>query len=192
MNIFEEIERNQTEIANKFATAPTMEQKEKYAAAMKDIAKRFPPLYRDYQEERAFLHLSGKESSVRLNRILSKAIVLRDQYMSQETLLRKTIEIKEKEYDQFKKFCSDRIRRRVDGFTEVTGEKVSGKEIYKCYRRWIDVTNQSKRMKLDQILHFCDEMFGDSKGKMVYEHIRVFLEEEDVEEFDRSHGENNQ
>ena len=187
MNIFEEIERNQTEIANKFATAPTMEQKEKYAAAMKDIAKRFPPLYWDFQEEKAFLHLSGKESSVRLNRILSKAIVLRDQYRSQESLLRKTMEVKEKEYDQFKKFCADRIRRRVDGFTEVTGEKVTGKELLKCYKRWGDVTN-SKRMYQQQFIEYCEMIFGDSKGKQIYDGIRVFMEEEDVEEFDKSHN----
>lgn len=181
MNIFEEIERNQTEIANKFATAPTMEQKEKYAAAMKDIAKRFPPLYRDYQEERTFLHLSGKESSVRLNRILSKAIVLRDEYMSQETMIQKIIKNKDERLEQFKKFCADRIR-------QVIGEKVSGKEIYKCYQRWFDVTNQTKRMKRDDIFQYCDQMFGDSKGKQIYDGICVFMEEEDVEEFDKSHN----
>ncbi len=93
------------------------------------------------------------------------------------------------DYDSFAKFRMDRIRERRDGFNEVTGEKVNIKEILKCYKRWADVTN-TKRMELKELEHRCEEAFGDSHGKKVYEHIRVFLEEEDVEEFDRLHAEN--
>jgi P4 family phage/plasmid primase-like protien len=93
------------------------------------------------------------------------------------------------DYDSFAKFRMERIRERRDGYTEVTGEKVNIKEIHKCYRRWADVTN-TKRMEAKELEHRCEEAFGDSHGKKVYEHIRVFLEEEDVEAFDKQHAEN--
>jgi len=93
------------------------------------------------------------------------------------------------DYDSFAKFRMDRIRERSNGYNEVTGEKVSIKEIAKCYKRWADLTN-TKRMEAKELEHRCEEGFGDSHGKKVYEHIRVFLEEEDVDEFDRLHMEN--
>jgi P4 family phage/plasmid primase-like protien len=93
------------------------------------------------------------------------------------------------DYDSFAKFRMDRIRERSNGYNEVTGEKVSIKEISKCYKRWADLTN-TKRMEAKELEHRCEEAFGDSHGKKVYEHIRVFLEEEDVDEFDRLHLEN--
>jgi P4 family phage/plasmid primase-like protien len=93
------------------------------------------------------------------------------------------------DYDSFAKFRMERIRERRDGYNEVTGEKVSIKEILKCYKRWADTTN-TKRIEAKEIEYRCEELFGDSHGKKVYEHIRVFLEEEDVEEFDKQHAEN--
>ena len=93
------------------------------------------------------------------------------------------------DYDSFAKFRMERIRERRDGYNEVTGEKVSIKEILKCYKRWADATN-TKRIEAKEIEYRCEELFGDSHGKKVYEHIRVFLEEEDVEEFDKLHAEN--
>ncbi len=93
------------------------------------------------------------------------------------------------DYDSFAKFRMDRIRERRDGYAEVTNEKVSIKEISKCYKRWADVTN-TKRMEAKELEYRCEEAFGDSHGKKIYEHIRVFLEEEDVEAFDKQHAEN--
>lgn len=93
------------------------------------------------------------------------------------------------DYDSFAKFRMERIRERRDGYNEVTGDKVSIKEILKCYKHWADATG-TKRMEMKELEHRCEEAFGDSHGKKVYEHIRVFLEEEDVEEFDKLHTEN--
>lgn len=93
------------------------------------------------------------------------------------------------DYDSFAKFRMDRVRERRDGYNEVTGEKVNIKEISKCYKRWADLTN-TKRMEAKELEHRCEEAFGDSHGRKVYEHIRVFLEEEDVDEFDKQHLEN--
>lgn len=33
----------------------------------------------------------------------------------------------------------------------------------------------------------CEEAFGDSRGKREYSHIRVFLDDEDLEDFDKQH-----
>lgn len=93
------------------------------------------------------------------------------------------------DYDSFAKFRMDRIRELRYGYNEVTGEKASMKDILKSYKRWADVTN-TKRMETKELEHRCEEAFGDSHGKKVYEHIRVFLEEEDVDEFDKLHAEN--
>ena len=44
-------------------------------------------------------------------------------------------------------------------------------------------------MDTKEIEHKCEEAFGDSRGKKIYTHIKVFMEEEDVEEFDKQHEE---
>jgi P4 family phage/plasmid primase-like protien len=93
------------------------------------------------------------------------------------------------DYDSFAKFRMERIRERRDGFNEVTGERVSIKEILKCYKHWADGTG-TKRMEMKELEHRCEEAFGDSHGKKTYEHIRVFMEEDDVEAFDKIHAEN--
>ena len=38
-----------------------------------------------------------------------------------------------------------------------------------------------------ELEHRCEEAFGDSRGKKVYTHIRVFKEESDLDEFDKEH-----
>jgi P4 family phage/plasmid primase-like protien len=93
------------------------------------------------------------------------------------------------DFDVFAAFRSDRIRERRNGYEELTNEVVALKDIAKAYRRWADATS-SKKMDVKEIEHKCEEAFGDSRGKKIYTHIRVFMEEEDVEEFDKLHEEN--
>jgi hypothetical protein len=62
-------------------------------------------------------------------------------------------------------------------------EKAYLKEIYKAYNRWI-VGAGGKKLELKQIETLAEEHFGNSRGKGEYHHIRVFLDEEDLEEFD--------
>jgi P4 family phage/plasmid primase-like protien len=93
------------------------------------------------------------------------------------------------DFDVFAAFRSDRIRERRNGYEELTNEVVALKDIAKCYRRWADATS-SKKMDVKEIEHKCEEAFGDSRGKKIYTHIRVFMEEEDVEDFDKLHEEN--
>ena len=90
------------------------------------------------------------------------------------------------DHDSFAKFRSERIRERRDGFDEVTNNVVILKEIAKCYKRWADATG-ARKLDLNELENRCEEAFGDSRGKRTYSHIRVFLEDEEVEEFDKTH-----
>lgn len=90
------------------------------------------------------------------------------------------------DHDAFAKFRSERIRESLTKYPELTTEKVSVKEILKAYNRWI-VASGAKKMDLREMEHRCDEAFGDSRGTGIYKYIRVFLDEEDIEEFDRDH-----
>jgi Ni,Fe-hydrogenase I large subunit len=87
------------------------------------------------------------------------------------------------------KFVRERVRHAKQGYPEVMMELVSIKEMVKGFKRWAD-SNGVKRVEQSEILGYCEETFGDSRGKQVYQNLRVFLEEEDVEEFDKEHLEN--
>jgi P4 family phage/plasmid primase-like protien len=94
------------------------------------------------------------------------------------------------DYDAFAKFCSERIRKYdKDKYPELLNDKFTVKEILKAYNKWI-ITSAGKKMELRELEHRCDEVFGDSRGTGVYRGIRVFLDEDDLEEFDRQHEEN--
>ena len=92
------------------------------------------------------------------------------------------------DHDAFAKFRIERIREVRDGFTEVTNETVSLKDIIRAYNSWAASTG-GKRMDPKELENRCEEAFGDSRGKKVYTHIRVFREESDVDEFDKEHNE---
>jgi P4 family phage/plasmid primase-like protien len=90
------------------------------------------------------------------------------------------------DYDNFAKFRMERIREQRNGYTEVLNNVVASKEIWKCYKHWTEETS-SKRMDLKELIQRCEDTFGDSKGKNVYSHIRVFETEEEIQEFDQEH-----
>jgi len=85
--------------------------------------------------------------------------------------------------DSFNKFRSEKIRELRDGYTILTNEKVTLKEIAKAYNRWA-VCEGGKKMASKELETLCEEAFGCSRGKQEYSHIRVFLDEEDLEEFE--------
>jgi P4 family phage/plasmid primase-like protien len=92
------------------------------------------------------------------------------------------------DHDAFAKFRCDRIREGVAKYPELVSDKISAKEILKAYNRWI-LTSGAKKMDLRELEHRCDEAFGDSRGTGIYKYIRVFLDEDDLEEFDKQHDE---
>jgi len=91
------------------------------------------------------------------------------------------------DHDSFAKFRSERIRELRDGYQEVTNEQVSLKDIARCYKRWASATG-AKSMQLPEIEARCEESFGDSRGRKIYSHIRVFLEDEEIDKFDNDHN----
>jgi P4 family phage/plasmid primase-like protien len=93
------------------------------------------------------------------------------------------------DHDAFAKFRSERIRELRNGFTEVTNEKISLKEILKAYNRWVITQPGAKKSDAKELEMRCEEAFGDSRGKREYSHIRVFLDDDDLEEFDKQHDE---
>ena len=95
------------------------------------------------------------------------------------------------DHDAFAKFRSERIRELRNGFTEVTNEKISLKEILKAYNRWVISQPGAKKSDAKELEMRCEEAFGDSRGKREYSHIRVFLDDDDLEEFDKQHDEDN-
>lgn len=90
----------------------------------------------------------------------------------------------------FDKFVHQRVRQLGQGYPEVVGEKVSIRDLYKSYKRWFDITipKPIPRLALEEFKELCEKRFGSSQGKYIYENMRVFLEEEDVEEFDVLHN----
>lgn len=78
--------------------------------------------------------------------------------------------------ESFTKFKKERTRL-------VPLEKVTLKEIIKAFNRW-SVVSGAKKLKAEELEKLCEEHFGDSRGKREYIHLRVFLDEEDLEEFD--------
>ena len=84
----------------------------------------------------------------------------------------------------FALFCRDRVRQLRDGYDVCVNEKATLKDIIKAYQRWCIVKNGQK-MDHKTIEMFCEKVFDDSRGKGVYSHLKVFLDEDDVEDFDK-------
>lgn len=94
--------------------------------------------------------------------------------------------------EDFKRFCKERVRSVRDGFSELMTEKVTLKEIKKAYNRWAVLSGKRyfAQMTKDTQAHFveiCEETFGDSRGTNIYQGFRVFLDEDDLEDFDKEH-----
>ena len=93
------------------------------------------------------------------------------------------------DHDAFAKFRGERIRERRNGFPELSEDKVSLKEISKAYNKWAQSQVGVKKIDLKELEMRCEEAFGDSRGRREYPYIRVFLDEDDLEEFERQHAE---
>ena len=87
------------------------------------------------------------------------------------------------EEQAFRRFCLARVRHRNDGYPCVTGLQIGFREIYMCYKRWADCEG-IKRMETKRLEGFCEKYYGDSQGKKIYPHLRVFGDEEEIAEFE--------
>lgn len=147
------------------------------------------------QEETLVLKATKKESSPTLIRYNAKLQVLVGQFRQlfdemkpvTPTVSPRAMEIaadpKKKVFDLFVK---SRVRHLRDGYTEVFHDRVTLKEIIKAYNRWF-ITEGGRRLDAKELESLCEYYFGDSRGKREYCHLRVFLDEDDLEEFDIEH-----
>lgn len=82
------------------------------------------------------------------------------------------------------RFLKNRVRTLRDGYESVVNEKVTLKELMKAYNRY-QVSEGGAKLEVKEVEAFAEKEFGDSHGRREYSHLRVFLDEEDLEEFDR-------
>jgi hypothetical protein len=87
--------------------------------------------------------------------------------------------------DFFTKFCDERVREARHGFPELIGGVFTLKDLMKAYNRWA-VTSRACKLSAVEIELLANRRFGESKTKS-WPHITVFLDDEDVEEFDKRH-----
>lgn len=91
------------------------------------------------------------------------------------------------DHDAFAKFRMERVREG-SSYPDLNGEEVTLKEIAKAYNKWA-IAAGTRRLELKELEQRCDETFGDSHGTKKYKHIRVFLDEEDLDNFENNYNE---
>lgn len=85
--------------------------------------------------------------------------------------------------DIYAKFSADRIRRDPSNIEA----KVTLKEIQKSYSKWIEGTNNgARRLSPQDLTNRINEEFGEPTDGKTYYGIKVFLNDEDVEDWDNS------
>lgn len=83
----------------------------------------------------------------------------------------------------FDLFCSERVCALRDGFVEVVNEKVTLKDLFRAWNRWRLEMKTVKKISQEEFKEKCDERFQKTNQEGVYQHLRVFLDPEDREEF---------
>lgn len=180
------------------ATLPTCPFNKKDVKVFEKLIKQWETLEPKIQEETLVLKDSRKDTSPTLVRYNARFQVIVNQLKELHNQITtrmspRTVEITGNPSEDFKLFRSACVRELCYGYEEVMNEKVTLKEIVKAYYRWVFRNTQKSRVSLteDQRKDFkelCEKTFGDSRGKDEYAHIRVFLDEDELEEFDKEHN----
>ena len=98
-----------------------------------------------------------------------------------EVVIKASNEYKESN-DSYAKFSADRIRRCPKDLEA----KVLMKEIMKSYNKWIEDTNNiSRRLTLQDLQNRVNEEFGEPSDKKTYLGIKIFMRDEEVEEWEK-------
>ena len=164
--------------------------KKQYVTLLRKMEREQETLVSRFNIERKFLEMMKRESSTRLIRIQAQLSELRDKW-------RRRLDDKYKEesilvgwiYMEFQDFCAKRVRHLNDGYPEVANKIVTSDEFYKCYRRWANYYGRKKvpQVELDVL---CEIRYGDGNARRIWRNMAVFLEPEDVDDFDRRHDAN--
>ncbi len=95
-----------------------------------------------------------------------------------EIVKKSAMEYKET-YDSYAKFRNDRIRR-------VTGDQTEFKQIQRAYTQWLsDGRRSGSRMTPKELQTRLNDEFGDPSDGRTYRHVRVFFDDQDVEDYDK-------
>ncbi len=82
-------------------------------------------------------------------------------------------------YDSYAKFRNDRIRK-------VVGEQTDFKQIQRAYTQWLsDARRSGSRMNPKELQTRLNDEFGDPSDGKTYKHLRVFFDDQDVEDYDK-------
>ncbi len=85
-------------------------------------------------------------------------------------------------YDSYAKFRNDRIRK-------VTGQKTELKHIQRAYSQWLsDGRRSGSRMNPKELQTRLNDEFGDPADGKTYNHVMVFFDDQDVEDFDKENN----
>lgn len=93
----------------------------------------------------------------------------------------------------FNEFRNQRFRELKNGYHELVGEHAEFSDICRAYKTYSadNYTSGVYRRILSQrqLYEFCVSAFGEPSDSQTFLHIRIFLFESDVEEFDKEHEE---
>lgn len=94
-------------------------------------------------------------------------------------IVKKTAMEYKESYDSYAKFRNDRIRK-------VAGEQTDFKTIQRAYSQWLsDARRSGSRMNPKELQTRLNDEFGDPSDGKTYRHVRVFFDDQDVEDFDK-------
>ena len=94
-------------------------------------------------------------------------------------IVKKTAMDYKETYDSYAKFRNDRIRK-------VTGQKTEFKQIQRAYSQWLsDARRSGSRMNPKELQTRLNDEFGDPSDGKTYNHMMVFFDDQDVEDFDK-------
>lgn len=83
----------------------------------------------------------------------------------------------------FELFCKERVCALRDGYVEVVNEKVTLKDLFKAWNRWRLERKTVKKISQEEFKEKCDDRFQKTNQEGIYQHLRVFLDPDDHQEF---------
>lgn len=192
MDSFSNLLQRYEDASNRFRTVfqelPIAEKASVNFVKMSKIHDALEKHIKAYRMEDLLLKEKHKEISSKLLTIKSKIQI---EVMDYEEIVKKISEDHQRKIpsptDVFQHFIKERVVQSRE-FQDIHGEEVSLKEIFKGFNKWA-ISNGARRMELKDLEQLCDLYFGDSKGTKKYKNIRVFLDEEDFENFMENHKE---
>jgi P4 family phage/plasmid primase-like protien len=94
-------------------------------------------------------------------------------------IVKKTAMEYKESYDSYAKFRNDRIRK-------VAGEQTEFKHIQRAYSQWLSDSRRSgSRMNPKELQTRLNDEFGEPSDGKTYKHLRVFFDDQDVEDYDK-------